>query len=356
MMEQPIPSLLDTSPVPISPAQVAAMPKEQLAALVRELKQKRNAVILAHNYQEGPIQEVADFVGDSLKLAQYATKVEAPIILFCGVHFMAETASMLCPDKKVLVPDPGAGCSLADTVVPLQVRQWKAEHPDGVVVCYVNTSAAVKAECDYCCTSANGQQVIEAIAPEKEILFVPDYYLGSYLKAKTGRKIHLWKGYCPAHAVIESAQIDHLREVHPDAEFLMHPECGCLTKQMDLADRILSTDGMMRYVKESPARSFIVATENGILYGMRKQNPEKTFIPASEHAGCHHMQRNTLEKVFRSLVYLEYEVKVDPPLATRARLPIERMLSLTQAPKGASSFEMGEGFEDWVLEAANDLS
>ena len=349
-------SLLETGPVPLASPFVAGLPKERLMALVNELKKQRNAVTLAHNYQEGPIQEVADFVGDSLKLAQYATKVEAPIILFCGVHFMAETTAMLCPDKKVLVPDPAAGCSLADMVVPKQVRQWKAEHPDGVVVCYINTSAAVKAECDTCCTSANGIQVIEAIAPDREILFVPDYYLGSYLKAKTGRKIHLWEGYCPAHAVIDPDGIDHLREIHPDAEFLMHPECGCLTKQMDLADKILSTDGMMRYVKESPAKSFIVATENGILYGMRKQNPEKTFIPASEHAGCHHMQRNTLEKVFHSLVHLEYEVKVDPQLAKRARLPIERMLSLTQAKKDPSAFEMGERFEDWVLEAANDLS
>lgn len=269
---------------------------------------------------------------------------------------MAETAAMLCPDKKVLMPDPAAGCSLAETVVPLQVRHWKQEHPNGVVVCYINTSAAVKAECDYCCTSSNGIQVIEAIPPEKEILFVPDYYLGSYLKAKTGRKIHLWKGYCPAHAVIEPDQIEHLREAYPEAEFLMHPECGCLTKQMELADRILSTDGMMRYVKESPARSFIVATENGILYGMRKQNPEKSFIPASEHASCHHMQRNTLEKVFRSLVHLEYEVKVDLELTRRARLPIERMLNLTQAKREPSSLNTWESWDDWVLEAANDLS
>ncbi len=246
---------------------------QRLSPLVLELKGLRDAVILAHNYQEGPIQEVADFVGDSLKLAQQAQKVKARVILFCGVHFMAETAAMLCPDKKVLVPNLAAGCSLADMILPGQVRRWKEEHPGGVAVCYINTSAAVKAECDYCCTSANGAGVIEAIPPEKEILFVPDFFLGSYLKAKTGRKIHLWKGYCPAHAVIDPDQIEHLRGCYPEAEFIMHPECGCLTKQMDLADQILSTDGMIRYVKESPANCFIVATENGILYRMLKDNP-----------------------------------------------------------------------------------
>ena len=335
------------------------MEREQTISLVKELKLKRNAVIVAHNYQEGPIQEVADFVGDSLKLAQYAQKVEAPLLLFCGVHFMAETAAILCPDKKVLVPDLAAGCSLADTVVPSQIRHWKKEHPDGVALCYINTSAAVKAECDYCCTSSNGVEVIRAIPADREILFVPDYYLGSFLKARTGRDIHLWKGYCPAHAVIDPDQIDHLREVHPDAEFLMHPECGCLTKQMDVADRILSTDGMMQYVKESLSSAFIIATENGILYRMRKENPDKVFLPASEHAGCHHMQRNTVEKVLRSLVTLEYPVTVDPEIAKRALVPIQRMLDAsrrgTQALPVSSSWEGSESSEDWVLEAANDL-
>ena len=347
-----LPSLLETSPVPPMSGDLVAMPKERLIALVKELKAQRNAVILSHNYQEGPIQEVADFVGDSLKLAIAATQQEAPILVFCGVHFMAEAAAMLCPEKKVLLPDPAAGCTLADMVTPAQIRQWKKEHPEGVVVCYINTSAAVKAECDTCCTSSNGIQVIRAIPEEKEILFVPDYYLGLYLKRKTERKIHLWKGYCPAHAVIDPDQIDHLREVYPDAEFLMHPECGCLTKQMDLADRILSTDGMTQYVRQSPSQSFIVATENGILYRMRKENPGKTFIPASEHAGCHHMQRNTLEKVFRSLVRLEYQVTVDPEIAARALVPIERMLALT-APLPEPITKVWWG--DWVLEAANDF-
>ena len=308
------------------PAEPAHYPllRDQITRLRRE----RRAVILAHNYQEGAIQDIADIVGDSLNLAKYAQTTDAEVIVFCGVHFMAETAALLNPKKTVLVPDLQAGCSLADMVVPEQVRQWKQEHPNGVVVCYINTSAAVKAECDYCCTSANGIAIIESIPADKDILFVPDYYLGSWLKAKTKRNIQLWKGYCPAHAVIVPERIDALREQHPDAEFLMHPECGCLTKQMDLADQILSTEGMVRYVHKAPARSFIVATENGILHRMRQQNPEKTFIPASEHATCHHMQRNTLEKVFWSLAQMRYPVSVDPALAPRALKPIERMMAV----------------------------
>ncbi len=336
------------------PAPIAAMPKERLIALVRELKKAQGAVILAHNYQEGPIQEVADFLGDSLKLAQYARRVEEPVILFCGVHFMAETAAILCPGKKVIVPDPAAGCSLADTVMPGQIRRWREQHPEGVVVCYINTSAAVKAECDLCCTSSNAIAVVESVPPEKEILFVPDYYLGSYVRAKTGRKIDLWKGYCPSHAVIDPAQIERLQDLHPEAEFLMHPECGCLTKQIDLADRILSTDGMIQYVRQSPCRAFIVATDNGILYRMQKENPEKRFLPASEHARCHHMERNTLEKVYRSLVTLQHEITVAPEIARRALGPIERMLAITNGAGHLPERSMSDT-EDWVLELANDL-
>ncbi len=302
-----------------------ALLKEKIAVLKRE----RNAVILAHNYQEGAIQDIADFVGDSLNLARHAKTTDADIILFCGVYFMAETAAMLNPTKIVLMPDLGAGCALADMIIPEQIRQWKAAHPNGVVVCYINTSAAVKAECDYCCTSSNGIKVIESIPAEKEILFVPDYYLGSYLKSKTKRNIHLWKGYCPAHAVIIPEKIDALREQHPDAEFLMHPECGCLTKQMDLADQILSTEGMVKYVRTAPTKAFIIATENGILHRMRKENPEKTFLPASEHASCHYMQRNTLDKLFWSLVRLQHRITVPPEIARRALIPIERMLTLS---------------------------
>jgi len=213
-------------------------------------------------------------------------------------------------------------------IIPEQVKAWRTKHSDGVVVCYVNTSAAVKAECDYCVTSTNGIKVLEQIPKDKEILFVPDYYLGSYLKAKTGRNIQLWKGYCPAHAAILPEQVDRLRDEHPDAEFLMHPECGCTTKQMDLADQVLSTEGMVRYVARSPAKEFIIATETGLLHRLRHQYPTKRFYPASEHATCHHMQRNTLEKAFMSLVKMQYVVTVDPQIAERAVRPIERMLAI----------------------------
>ena len=302
-------------------------------ALLKEkiglLKRQRDAIILAHNYQEGAIQDVADFVGDSLGLARQAQQAEAKVILFCGVHFMAETAAMLCPDKTVLMPDLAAGCSLADMIIPGQVRAWRAKHPSGVVVCYVNTSAAVKAECDYCVTSTNGIKVIEHIPEDKEILFVPDYYLGTYLKAKTKRNIHLWKGYCPAHAAIIPERVEQLMDEHPEAEFLMHPECGCLTKQMHLADRILSTEGMVTYAQQAPTKEFIIATETGLLHRLRSKMPEKRFYPASEHATCHHMQRNTLDKAFMSLVKMQYAVKVSPEVARRAVRPIERMLEIT---------------------------
>lgn len=297
---------------------------------VLALKRERRAVIVAHNYQVGEIQDVADFLGDSLNLARWARGTDAEVILFCGVHFMAETASILCPDKKVLVPDLEAGCSLADMVHPEDVRRWKLEHPDGVVVAYVNTSAAVKAESDYCCTSANAENVVRVIPKEKEILFIPDFFLGSYVKAQTGREnMHLWRGYCPSHVLIQSEEIKKLRADHPKAEFLMHPECGCLTKSMHLADRILSTEGMTRYVKESSAEEFIVATETGILHRMKKENPGKKFYPASEQAVCHYMKMNTLEKVVESLENLQYEVKVPKELARRALLPIERMIAIT---------------------------
>jgi len=265
-----------------------------------------------------------------LNLARWAKESDAEVILFSGVHFMAETASILCPDKLVLVPDLEAGCSLADMIRPEDVRRWKLEHPQGVVIAYVNTTAAVKAESDYCCTSANAVKVVQAIPPDKEILFIPDFYLGSYVKAETGREnMHLWRGYCPSHVLIQSEEINRLRAEYPRAEFLMHPECGCLTKSMHLADKILSTEGMVRYARESSAQEFIVATETGILHRMRKENPEKRFIPASEHAVCHYMKMNTLEKVVESLENLQYEVKVSLELAERALLPIKRMLAIS---------------------------
>lgn len=297
---------------------------------IQALKHERRAAIVAHNYQVGEIQDVADFLGDSLNLARWARESDAEVIVFCGVHFMAETASILCPDKKILVPDPEAGCSLADMIRSEDVRRWKREHPEGVVVAYVNTTVAVKAESDYCCTSANAVKVVQSIPEEKEILFIPDFYLGSYVKAETEREnLHLWRGYCPSHVLIQSEDIRRLRAEHPRAEFIMHPECGCLTKSMHLADRVLSTEGMVRYVKESPAEEFIVATEVGILHRMRKDNPVKRFYPASEFAVCHYMKMNTLEKVVESLENLQYEVKVPRELAERARRPIERMLAIT---------------------------
>ncbi len=295
---------------------------------IRRLKEERDAIILAHNYQVGEIQDVADFVGDSLGLAQRAAKTDAKVILFCGVQFMAETASILCPDKTVLVPDLAAGCSLADMVTVEELRRWKKERPNAVVVSYVNTSADVKAESDYCCTSTNALKVIEAIPPDREILFLPDKYLGTYLQSKTKRKIDVWPGYCPAHVRIRPENVLALEQEHAGAEFIMHPECGCTTSLMSLADRVLSTEGMVKYVNESPSKEFIIATETGILHKMIKQNPEKKFYAANENAICGHMKRNTLDKVLWSLQDLIYEVKVPEETASKARMAIERMLQL----------------------------
>ncbi|MER3448568.1 MAG: quinolinate synthase [Chloroflexota bacterium] len=304
---------------------------------IRRLRRERNAVILAHNYQVPEIQDLADFVGDSLGLSQAAARTDADVIVFCGVHFMAETAAILCPDKKVLIPDPEAGCSLAATIDAAQLRSWKAQHQGAVVVAYVNTTAEVKAEADYCCTSSNATKVINSIPPDREILFLPDLFLGSYLQRVTGRKLHVWLGECHVHAGIRPADILGKLEAHPDAEFLIHPECGCVTSCMYyLADgtipannaHILSTEGMIRRAQQSPARKFIVATEVGVLHRMRKDNPDKVFIPASEDAVCQYMKKITLGKLYRSLRDLVYEVRVDPEIAARARIAIERMLSL----------------------------
>lgn len=308
---------------------------KMLKEKIRILAKERDAVILAHNYQEGAIQDVADFIGDSLMLSQKAAATNASVILFCGVHFMAETASILCPDKKVIVPDLAAGCSLADMVIERDAREWKERHPDGVVVAYVNTSAMVKAVSDYCCTSSNAVRVVQAIPEEKKVLFIPDFYLGTWVKRQTGRKnLYIWKGYCAAHTAITSEGIDRLREQHPDAEFLMHPECGCMTKSMDLADAILSTEGMVKYAKESSASEFIIATENGMLYKLQKENPGKQFYPASENAACQYMRMNTLEKAFRSLLELKYEVNVPKEIADLASLPIGRMMAISANGNG----------------------
>lgn len=312
------------------------------AAVVEEilrLKEKRRAVILAHSYQRPEIQDLADFVGDSLGLSRQAAATNAEVIVFCGVHFMAETAAILSPDKKVLLPDLDAGCSLSATITAEELRSWKAQHPGAVVVSYVNTSAEVKAETDYCCTSSNAVQVVNAIPPDKEILFCPDMFLGLHVKRVTGRKnMRIWAGECHVHAGIRPEHIQRQLEAHPGAEFLMHPECGCVSSLLylkseapacGLADaKILSTEGMVRHAQQSTAREFVIATETGILHRLRKMNPGKSFYPVSDDAVCKFMKRITIEKVLRSLRDDVFEVRIPPEIAERARLAIQRMIAI----------------------------
>ncbi len=304
---------------------------------IAELKRARNAVILAHNYQYAEIQDIADYVGDSLGLSQVAATTDADVIVFCGVHFMAETAAILSPNKTVLLPDPDAGCSLADSISVEQLREWKAQHPGAVVVSYVNTTAAVKAESDYCCTSGNAERVIRAIPADREILFLPDMYLGSYLRQATGRDIQVWAGECHVHAAIKPAMVERMRGEHPGSEFLIHPECGCVSSTMyHLAkgtinpehSHILSTEGMIRHAQQSNATQFVVATEIGVLHRMQKANPEKSFLPIDESISCRYMKMITLDKVLHSLETMSHRVTVAPELADRARLAIERMIEL----------------------------
>jgi len=307
---------------------------------ILRLKARRKAVILAHNYQVPEVQDIADFAGDSLGLSQAAARTDAEVIVFCGVHFMAETASILCPDKTVLLPDLEAGCSLAATITAEELRQWKAKHPAAVVVSYVNTTADVKAESDYCCTSANAAKVVQAIPADREILFLPDLFLGDYVAKVTGRKnIRVWPGECHVHAGIRPGHFREALRLHPDAEeIFIHPECGCTTNCMAFAQdeaelqnriHILSTSGMIRRSVASPARKFIVATETGILYPLRKGNPDKVFVPLKEDAVCEYMKKITLEKVLRSLEEMVFQVKVPEDTAARARTAIHRMLELT---------------------------
>lgn len=314
---------------------------EQIAALqdeIRALARSKNAVVLAHNYERPEVQDVADFVGDSLGLSREAAKTDADIIVFCGVHFMAETASILSPQKTVLLPDLAAGCSLASTIDAQQLREWKAEHPGAVVVSYVNTTAAVKAESDYCCTSGNAVEVINAIPRNKDILFLPDMFLGAHVRRVTGRdNIHVWMGECHVHAGIDPENIRLQRRHHPEAEFLIHPECGCSTsviEAMSAGDidpdgvQILSTEGMIKRPKESPSNEFIVATEVGILHRLRRENPGKKFFAANERASCAYMKVTTLPKVLRSLEQLQYRITVPKEIADRARGAIERMVAI----------------------------
>jgi len=306
---------------------------------VLRLKKEKDVVILAHNYQVPEVQDVADFVGDSLGLSRQAAKVGQETILFCGVHFMAETAAIVSPDKRVLIPDLEAGCSLSDSITIDQLRKWKKEHPDAISVGYVNTTAEIKSELDYCCTSSNAVNVVNAIPKEKEILFLPDMFLGSYVAKVTGRKnMQIWAGECHVHAGITPDHVEKKLAELKNAEFVIHPECSCTTPMMyDVASgnyknhqvQILSTEGMMNHVSKSNSKQFVVATETGILYKMRQQNPKKIFIPASETAECEHMKMITLDKVYRSLYDDKYEVKVAKKTADKARLAIERMLSIS---------------------------
>jgi len=306
---------------------------------VLRLKKEKDIVILAHNYQVPEVQDVADFVGDSLGLSRKAAKVKQNTILFCGVHFMAETAAIISPDKRVLIPDLEAGCSLSDSITVDQLRKWKKEHPDAISVGYVNTTAEIKSELDYCCTSSNAVNVVNAIPREKEILFLPDMFLGSYVAKITGRKnMQIWAGECHVHAGITPDHVEKKLAELKNAEFVVHPECSCTTPMMyDIASgryknhqvQILSTEGMMNHVSKSDSQQFVVATETGILYRMRQQNPEKTFIPASENAECEYMKMITLDKVYRSLYDEKYEVKVPKKIADKASLSIERMLSIS---------------------------
>ncbi|HEU5013627.1 MAG TPA: quinolinate synthase NadA [Roseiflexaceae bacterium] len=313
------------------------VPDQATIERINQLKHERNAVILAHNYQYGEIQDIADYVGDSLGLSQVAARTDADVIVFCGVHFMAETAAILSPDKTVLLPDLNAGCSLADAITAEQLRAWKAEHPGAVVVSYVNTTAEVKAETDYCCTSGNALRVIQAIPEDREILFLPDMFLGSYLRQQTGRNIHVWAGECHVHSGIRPSMIALQRAQHPDAEFLIHPECGCVSSTMHYLARgsisaenthILSTEGMIQHVEKSPQTQFIVATEVGVLHRMRKANPDKTFLPVDERIACRYMKMTTLDKIERSLRDMVHPITVPPEIADRARLAIERMIAL----------------------------
>jgi quinolinate synthase len=325
---------------PVTPAATNGNAHD-IAALTEEinrLRRERNAVILAHSYQVPEVQDIADFVGDSLGLSRQAAKSDAEVIVFCGVHFMAETAAILCPEQTVLIPDLQAGCSLADSITADQLRQWKAEHPGAVVVSYVNTSAEVKAESDYCCTSANAVEIVRSIPEDQEILFLPDLFLGEWVRRETGRQnMHLWLGECHVHAGIVSEDVERARRDHPGAELLVHPECACGSRCMlDLQSgrldsrrtHVLSTEGMVRHAGKSDAETFLVATETGVLHRLRQQAPSKEFFAVRDSAVCNFMKMITLEKVHRSLRDMVYQVTVPEPIAARAKVAIERMLSV----------------------------
>jgi quinolinate synthase len=304
---------------------------------VRALAEERNAVILAHNYQVGEVQDAADFVGDSLGLSQQAAATDADVIVLAGVHFMAETAAILAPDRTVLIPDLEAGCSLAASIDAEALSRWKDENPGAIVVSYVNTSAEVKALSDYCCTSGNARAVIEAVPEDRDILFLPDMFLGAYLEKLTGRRMKIWPGECHVHAGIRPEDVTRMMEERPDTDLLIHPECGCASQCMYAAahdaklaqtTHVLSTEGMVRHAISSPRREFVVATETGILHRLRKEAPEKRFYAMSERAVCRYMKQITLPKLRDSLRDLRHQVTVPDEVADRARLAIERMVEI----------------------------
>ena len=298
----------------------------ELVSKIESFKRQRKAVILAHNYQLGEVQDIADFVGDSLDLSQRATETQAEVLVFCGVHFMAETASILCPDKVVLLPDSNAGCPMADMITAQKLRDRKEELKDVSVVCYVNSTAEVKAESDICCTSANAAKVVESLSPDREILFIPDQYLGHYISTKTGRKMHLWPGFCPTHLRILPRHIIQLKQDYPRARVVVHLECR--PEVIALADEVLSTSGMCRYARLEEVRQMIVGTEIGIIHRLKKENPAKRFIPVSEQAVCPNMKLITLEKILWSLESMAPEVKVPEEIRLRAKVAVDAMLKI----------------------------
>ncbi|MEA3224789.1 MAG: quinolinate synthase NadA [Planctomycetota bacterium] len=299
---------------------------EQLSMRIERLKNERGAVILAHNYQCGEVQDVADFAGDSLGLSIKAAETDAEVIVFCGVQFMAETAAILSPEKTVLLPEKSAGCPMADMIDAEQLRQLKQEHPDALVVCYVNSSAEVKAESDYCCTSANAVEVVESLPADKRVIFVPDRNLGQFVAERTGRDLVLWPGYCTTHVVITTDDITTAREKHPDATVMAHPECT--TPVREVADELLSTGQMLKFAAASEVTQFIIATETGIIHALKKQNPRAEFFGATRRAICPNMKKITLDKVIASLEDMQHVVTVPDDIRTRAKKALDRMVEV----------------------------
>jgi len=293
---------------------------------IQRLKERRKAIILAHNYQPGEIQDLADFVGDSLGLSRQAATTEAEVIVFCGVHFMAETAAILSPEKTVLLPEKNAGCPMADMITGQQLAELKSAHPEALVVCYVNTPAEVKALSDYCCTSGNAVELVNSIPPQREIIFVPDKYLGQFIIDRTGKDMILWPGYCPTHVLITAEDIQNAKAKYPDAVVLAHPECSDQVRKC--ADELLSTSGMLNFAEKSEAKRFIIGTEIGIIHALKKRNPSAEFIPVTDRAICPNMKKITLAKVIGALEDMQYRVTVPDEIRTKAVKAINRMMEV----------------------------